>query len=212
MASITELKPIKRRVQIFVNGRSFACVPAAWIDELGLSQYDEVDPDELGGAIAARQFGGAYEYALELLAGAMRSRRQVLQKLAARGCCAQTLEQVARRLEESGLIDDDAYARRQIELINRRGKGRRAAVSALVSKGVDADAARRALEGWDADAEQRAAFDAAYKYMSRRWDADDERHVRALAYGALARRGYPGELARRAVESAAQRLRSEQDE
>lgn len=208
MAMITELRPIKRRVQIFVDGRSFACVPRDWLDELELHQYDDVDPDDLGGAIAARQFEGEYAYALELLAGAMRSRRQVLAKLAARGCCAATLEQVARRLEESGLIDDAAYAQRQLELSNRRGKGQRAAVSALIAKGVDADTARRSLEGWDHEAEQRAAFDAAYKYMRRRWDGD-ERHVRMLTYAALARRGYQSGLARQAVEHALQRLRAE---
>ena len=136
----------------------------------------------------------------------MRSRRQVLKKLAERGCCALTLEMVAQRLEENGLIDDAAYAQRQLELSNRRGKGQRAAVSALISKGVDADTARRSLEGWDVDAERRAACEAAYKYMRRRWD-DDERRARMLTYGALARRGYSSEIARQAVEHAAHRLR-----
>ena len=70
--------------------------------------------------------------------------------------------------------------------------------------------ARRSLEGWDVDAERRAACEAAYKYMRRRWD-DDERRARMLTYGALARRGYSSELARQAVEHAAQRLRDEQD-
>ena len=210
MATITELRPIKRRVLIAVDGRRFACVPRSWIEELDLHQYDDVDTDELGGAIAARQFEGAYSYALELLAGAMRSRRQVLTKLAERGCCALTLEMVAQRLEENGLIDDAAYAQRQLELSNRRGMGQRAAVSSLISKGVDADTARRSLEGWDVDAERRAACEAAYKYMRRRWD-DDERRARMLTYGALARRGYSSELARQAVEHAAQRLRDEQD-
>ena len=67
MATITELRPIKRRVLIMVDGRHFACVPAAWIAELELNQFDEVDVDELEGAVAARQFEGAYAYALDLL-------------------------------------------------------------------------------------------------------------------------------------------------
>ena len=60
MATITELRPLKRRVLIMVDGRRFACVPRAWVDELQLVQFDEVDADELGQAIAARQFEGAY--------------------------------------------------------------------------------------------------------------------------------------------------------
>ena len=82
VATITELRPIKRRVLIMVDGRRFACVPRAWVDELQLAQFDEVDADELGQAIAARQFEGAYAYALDLLAASMRTRKQVLTKLA----------------------------------------------------------------------------------------------------------------------------------
>ena len=47
MATITELRPIKRRVLIAVDGRRFACVPRSWIEELDLHQYDDVDTDEL---------------------------------------------------------------------------------------------------------------------------------------------------------------------
>ena len=42
-----------------VDGRRFACVPGAWVRELELRQFDEVDVDELGAAIASRQFEGA---------------------------------------------------------------------------------------------------------------------------------------------------------
>ena len=56
MATITELRPLKRRIIIMVDGRRFACVPGAWVRELELRQFDEVDVDELGAAIASRQF------------------------------------------------------------------------------------------------------------------------------------------------------------
>ena len=144
MATITELRPLKRRVLIMVDGRRFACVPRVWVDELQLEQFDEVDADELGQAIAARQFEGAYAYALDLLAASMRTRKQVLTKLAERGCCALTLEMVGQRLAESGLLDDAAYAARRAELMSARGKGRRAALNDLIQKGVDAETALRA--------------------------------------------------------------------
>lgn len=209
MATITELRPIKRRVLIMVDGRRFACVPEAWARELELAQFDEVDADELGQAIASRQFEGAYSYALDMLASSMRTRRQVLTKLAERGCCALTLEMVGQRLEESGLLDDAAYAERRAELMSARGKGRRAALSDLVQKGVDAETARRAIADWDEDAERRTALDVAVKFMRKRW-ADDHRRARMLTYAALARRGYPGDVAREAVERAA-RMLSEED-
>lgn len=209
MATITELRPIKRRVLIMVDGRRFACVPEAWARELELAQFDEVDADELGQAIASRQFEGAYSYALDLLAGSMRTRRQVLTKLAERGCCALTLEMVGQRLEESGLLDDAAYAERRAELMSARGKGRRAAMSDLMQKGVDEETARRAMANWDEAAERRTALDVAVKFMRKRWD-DDHRRARMLTYAALARRGYPGDVAREAVERAARMLSEEE--
>lgn len=205
MATITELRPIKRRVLIMVDGRRFACVPRVWADELELCQFDEVDADELSSAIAARQFEGAYSYALDLLAASMRTKKQILTKLAERGCCALTLEMVGQRLTESGLINDAAYAARRAELMSARGKGRRAAVNDLIQKGVDAETARRSVENWDEEAEQRSADDVAYKFMRRRWD-DDPRRARMLTYAALSRRGYPGNVARAAVERAAREL------
>ena len=84
MATITELRPLKRRIIIMVDGRRFACVPGAWVRELELRQFDEVDVDELGAAIASRQFEGAYAYALDMLAASMRTKKQILTKLAER--------------------------------------------------------------------------------------------------------------------------------
>lgn len=185
-----------------LDGRRFACVPAAWINELGLERLGEVDPYKLADMVASRQFEGAYALALDMLADAMHTRRQILEKLARCGCCALTLEMVAARLAENGLIDDAAYAGRRAELSNRKGKGRRAALNDLISKGVAADAARAALENWDEAQEIKAAQAIALKYLGRRW-ADDHRHAQTLTYAALARRGYASDIARNAVKRAA---------
>ena len=211
MATITELRPLKRRVLIMVDGRRFACVPRVWVDELQLEQFDEVDADELGQAIAARQFEGAYAYALDLLAASMRTRKQVLTKLAERGCCALTLEMVGQRLAESGLLDDAAYAARRAELMSARGKGRRAALNDLIQKGVDAETARRSIENWDVGAERHAAEEVALSFMRKRW-GDDRRRARMLTYAALSRRGYPGDVARAAVDKAARALAAEEED
>lgn len=211
MATITELRPIKRRVLVMVDGRRFACVPRAWVAELELKQFDEVDVDELSAAVAARQFEGAYAYALDMLAASMRTRRQVLTKLAERGCCALTLEMVGQRLTDSGLIDDAAYAARRAELMSARGKGRRAALSDLIHKGVDSETARQSIANWDAEAEQRTADEVALKFMRKRW-GDDRRRARMLTYAALARRGYPGDVARAAVDKAARALEAQEEE
>lgn len=211
MATITELRPLKRRIIIMVDGRRFACVPGAWVRELELGQFDEVDVDELGAAIASRQFEGAYAYALDMLAASMRTKKQILTKLAERGCCALTLEMVGARLTESGLIDDAAYAARRAEIMSARGKGKRAALSDLIQNGVDAETARKSVENWDSEAELNAAREIAYKFMRKRWD-DGEQRARMLTYAALSRRGYSSDIARNAENEAMRRLRAEDEE
>ena len=211
MATITELKPLKRRMIIMVDGRRFACVPQTWVSELQLKQFDEVDPDELSSAIASRQFEGAYAYALDMLAASMHTKKQILTKLAERGCCALTLEMVGARLSESGLIDDKAYAARRAEIMSARGKGRRAALYDLIQKGVDVETARCSIEDWDSEKELEAACEVAYKFMKKRLP-DGEKRARMLTYAALSRRGYPADTARRAIEYAVKRLKDEFDE
>ena len=211
MATITELRPLKRRIIIMVDGRRFACVPGAWVRELELGQFDEVDVDELGAAIASRQFDGAYAYALDMLAASMRTKKQILTKLAERGCCALTLEMVGARLAESGLINDAAYAARRAEIMSARGKGKRAALNDLIQKGVDAETARKSVENWDSEAELNAAREIAYKFMRKRWD-DGEQRARMLTYAALSRRGYSSDIARNAEDEAMRRLRAEDEE
>lgn len=211
MATITELRPLKRRIIIMVDGRRFACVPGAWVRELELGQFDEVDVDELGAAIASRQFEGAYAYALDMLAASMRTKKQILTKLAERGCCALTLEMVGARLTESGLINDAAYAARRAEIMSARGKGKRAALNDLIQKGVDAETARKSVENWDSEAELNAAREIAYKFMRKRWD-DGEQRARMLTYAALSRRGYSSDIARNAENEAMRRLRAEDEE
>lgn len=211
MATITELRPLKRRIIIMVDGRRFACVPGAWVRELELGQFDEVDVDELGAAIASRQFEGAYAYALDMLAASMHTKKQILTKLAERGCCALTLEMVCARLTESGLINDAAYAARRAEIMSARGKGKRAALNDLIQKGVDAETARKSVENWDSEAELNAAREIAYKFMRKRWD-DGEQRARMLTYAALSRRGYSSDIARNAEDEAMRRLRAENEE
>ena len=211
MATITELRPLKRRIIIMVDGRRFACVPGAWVRELELRQFDEVDVDELGAAIASRQFEGAYAYALDMLAASMRTKKQILTKLAERGCCALTLEMVGARLTESGLINDAAYAARRAEIMSTRGKGKRAALNDLIQKGVAAETARKSVENWDSEAELNAAREIAYKFMRKRWD-DGEQRARMLTYAALSRRGYSSDIARNAENEAMRRLRAEDEE
>lgn len=114
----------------------------------------------------------------------------------------------ARRWEEAqvagllelGLLDDQRWAESRARTLRRRGGSSRAITSALRSKGIAPDTARRALDAEGAPSELDAAVRYARKRRLGRWRTgpggpDVER--RELA--ALGRKGFSYDVARRAL-------------
>ena len=110
---------------------------------------------------------------------------------------------VARALVEAGLIDDAAFAAARAARLARAGRSRRTVSAHLAAKGVDPALAREALPGPEQD------LPVALAYAKRRRlgpygaepapddAAAPERHLRQL--GALARAGFPRDVAERAL-------------
>jgi len=79
-----------------------------------------------------------HERALRLLSVRPRSRRELQTRLLRAGFDAEEVGQELSRLEEVGLIDDEAFARQVAEHeVVVRGSGRRAVVDRLMAKGVE---------------------------------------------------------------------------
>jgi len=110
-----------------------------------------------------------------------------LQKKLERDYCPAAAKQAARRMEELGLIHDDAYALRLAQdLMERKKLSARAALQELKARGIDTVLAETAVQQVEIDpAGQITAF-AAKKYP--RW-REDER-IRTRMVGALLRRGF----------------------
>lgn len=111
---------------------------------------------------------------------------------------------VLRRYQEVGLLDDDAYARMRTTSLHRRGASKRLIRAQLASKGVESAIIGKALEVLDIE-HANADLAAACHYARRRrlgpWRAQnrDDRRERDLA--ALARQGFSYDVARRVIES-----------
>ncbi len=142
-----------------------------------------------------------HERALGLLAVRQRSRKELERRLVQAGFDPEEVGVELIRLEQVGLIDDEAFARAVVQSrTGSRAESRRVVAGKLAQAGVDRDAASAALEE-DLEGDEERAFRLAEAKAVRLRDGDPAVAFRRL-FGLLARRGYAPELARRAASRA----------
>jgi len=149
----------------------------------------------------------ALDKASQLLARRPRSRSELRRRMLSAAMPVAAVEQALARLQEIGLVDDEAFARWWVaNRSQHRPRGRIALRTELLQKGVDKDAIALALSEVDEAADaRRLARQRAHGYR----DLDD-RQLEARLGGYLRRRGFPFEVVREALESARQALRESQ--
>jgi regulatory protein len=144
----------------------------------------EPDPHDVARRIVLRQ-----------LAMAPRSRQQLRDKLATRGCPDEVAEAVLDRMTEVGLVDDEAYAAMLVRSQQAgRGLAARALARELRTKGIDDETAQATLAGIDPEEERARARELVVKKLRTMHGLDATVQTRRLA-GMLARKGYPSGLA-----------------
>jgi regulatory protein len=136
---------------------------------------------------------------LDQLTGRARTRKELADKLAAKGVPGELATRLLDRFEEVGLIDDGAFARTWVEhrqSAEGGGKGlaRRALAQELRRKGIDDETARAALDELDPDDEAAAARELVRRKLRSLARVDDQTATRRLV-GMLARKGYSSGLA-----------------
>lgn len=142
-------------------------------------QDREPDPHDVARQIVLRQ-----------LAMTARSRAQLEQKLAQRGCAVEVAAAVLDRMTEVGLVDDEAFAGMLVRSQQAgRGLARRALARELRTKGIGDDLANEALAAIsDADERDRARV-LVDKKLRAMHGLGIEVQTRRLA-AMLARKGY----------------------
>jgi regulatory protein len=187
---ITALRVQKRRkdwVNIFVDGEYAFALPDVKAAKLRLGQH--LSDEEIAGWKQVQVNEKAYEQALRLLGHRPRSRYEIGQHLKRKRVDRETVEAVIRRLEASGYLDDEAFARFWVENRERFSpRGKRALAQELRQKGVPDETIRRVLDDLVED-EEGSALRVAEAY-SRRWGSMDYQTFRRKLTGVLARRGY----------------------
>jgi len=144
------------------------------------------------------------EAALRLLERQRRTRSDLARRLRDKDYAAATLEQVLDRLAGVGLVDDVEYAR--AFLAGRRARrtaGTRRIEQELRARGVNAEdieTARARLDAEQGAMDEVAAARKVVTQAARRYAALEPRLRRQRLYALLARRGFDGEVIRRALD------------
>nr|WP_090274742.1 recombination regulator RecX [Mycolicibacterium komanii] len=139
----------------------------------------------------------ARDVCLRLLTVRARTRAELAGQLAKRGYPDDVSDRVLDRLEQVGLVDDADFAEQWVR--SRRanaGKGRRALIAELRTKGVDSELIEAALADDDPGAERARAERLVADRLRREKliDGEDAKLARRLV-GMLARRGYSQTMA-----------------
>jgi regulatory protein len=160
---------------------------------------------------AALHYLERYSASQEMLRRTLR--RRVEKRARARGedaaAFAPMIETVVQRAITAGLVDDARFAAARLATLRRRGTSARGVTAKLAAKGVPRDvvAAAMAAEREAADPEEEVGVEAqAAEAYARRRRLGPHRHPdRRAAYrdrdlAAMARAGFPYDLARRVVD------------
>jgi regulatory protein len=146
----------------------------------------------------------AWDYALWLLGRQAYTTAEVRERLRRRSLPEPDAERVVARLLELGLLDDRAYAENYVER-RTATRGRLALQSELRRKGVAQPLIEAALAAESDEGQGRAA---AALLRKQAWrfeaatggDATAAAKARAKAYALLARRGFPPDAVRAAID------------
>lgn len=124
---------------------------------------------------------------------------EVRARLIEKGFTADQVEPEIQRLVDARYLDDRRLAEEIVRIeTERKGKGRSAIVAELRRRGIEADDFDDVMAEVDSDDELDRARDFVLKKLSSLRNVDDETAKRRL-YGALARRGFGGDVVRAAV-------------
>jgi len=149
---------------------------------------DPVADDELTDASTAAE-AVAREIALRQLTVRARSRAELARALKRKGTPDDVATIVLDRLQEVGLVDDEAFARDWLAAGDRRRRSRSALLAELAEKGVAREVVDAVVAELDSDRDYLVARSYAESRVGGLTRVEPSARYRRLA-GALARRGF----------------------
>ena len=201
MGLVTGIETNRKIVTIYIDNVAFLRLHERYFKQLPVWEGDDVDEEAYIGSLCAKQSKPCYEAALYMLDARDMTSSMLVQGLTRKGFMKEVAESVCSRLIENGLINDERYAERYVELRKNSQNGVMAIERKLRSRGVDRDTAKQALEQIDEVSQLRSACELAVKLV-RKYEGLPIREKKAKLSAAIARRGYTWDIVSEAVEKA----------
>jgi regulatory protein len=194
---ITDINPTKRgRFAIYGDGIYIDSIDDETLAISHIKIGTEIDENELEKLLAEAKKKKAKDKALRLLSYRDHSRAELTQKLQ-RSTDEEAAEQAAERMEQLGLIDDTAYAKKLAsELILHKLYGRERAVFEMLQKGIYKETVLQAVDNIDADPGEQLLMLLGKKYPHGINNENDSRKASAF----LRRYGYKWDEIKQALE------------
>lgn len=200
MNIVSDIQIQRGIVVISVDGCTGLKVRKNHFEKRPVEVGEEIDLEEYENAVASVQFHDAYESALTSLDHSARTAKEIERSLLSKGYVQTVVSAVVEKLTDSRLIDDKQLAGRIAESSAGKAVGVYALKRKLRAKGISEEDAEEALEVLD-DAQQLAAARKTAEKLFRRYSSLPTREARAKLSQALARRGFPWDAVREAVDA-----------
>lgn len=184
---ITAIEPRRKGLSaVYIDGELAMKLDTQTLLERHIRPGSELTDEELRELIEQSDTRRAKEKALNLISFRDHSKKELTDKIK-RTCSEQAAQAAADRMEELGLIDDEAYARRLAqELIYKKHLSHTAASYKLREKGVGRELTEQILSEYEVPAQEQIEALLQGKYANK--IADDKSRRRTVA--ALQRMGY----------------------
>ncbi|MCH5353809.1 MAG: regulatory protein RecX [Acutalibacter sp.] len=199
---LTAAEPRRKSLtQLYLDGEAAVKIDTEIFVRSGLKPGDELTDEELHELIRASDARRAKEKALYLLEHRSHSKKELTDKIARTAASREAAQAAADRMEELGLLNDEAYARDLArELFTRRRFGKARVRQELRLKGIDSVLIDELLEEYS---DENMALENIRAVLSKKYDRwEEDEKIRRRAFAALQRLGYSYDLIRQAMRRA----------
>ncbi|MBS9337762.1 recombination regulator RecX [Fructobacillus parabroussonetiae] len=201
MAKITKISTQKRagRYNLELDGRFAFGISENVLAKFGLMKGRELDKEEIERIKAADLVDQGLKVALNYLSPAIRTKKQVADRLKSKDIKEGVIDQVIDYLVEQQLLDDATYARAYVNTKQVFSpKGPRAIAMELKKAGVAEPLIEAAMEEYPEEAQLEVAVKLAEK-IARTHKRDSTRIRQQKTAQSLAQKGFSFDIASRAV-------------
>lgn len=196
---LTAAEPRRKRLtQLYLDGEAGVKIDTETFLRSGLKPGDQLSQQELEKLVQASDAHRAGEKALYLLEHRNHSKKELEDKIARTAASREAARAAAERMEQLGLIDDEAYARNLAkELFTRKRYGVMRVRQELRLKGIDGELIDQLLEEYGGEEKSLENIRAVLEKKYPGWQEDEK--IRRRAFAALQRLGYSYSLIRQGM-------------